>query len=458
MNEQNLKEILSLLLILTEENKDLLLDYHPYDIASCLENEANRELTIRVSNILGAKSFSNIYVHLKDDTMVDLLDDLGIKYVAEMLEEMEVDDASRLLSMIDHPKKYLAFVNKETASIIASILSYDDDFVGSIMNTNYLELDFAMNAKQATKKVMKEAKDVDFINVLFVTENHQFRGMIHLKDLIVADATDKIADIMDESIMPVLVDSDKEEAAKTLKNYDVEALAVVDDKKTMLGIITFDDVLDVTVDAAVEDYAAFAGMITDTIEHESENVFGGFKKRIVWLTILLFANLFTSTILGNYQNSFDDRLVAILSIFLPLILGMAGNTGTQSLAVTIRLIGTNDLDNFKEKMHHLFQELKVGLCNGVIIGIAMFFIVCLILLINKGTLDQTVLEVAITTAISVFFIMIVATVAGVLVPLLMLLIKVDPAVASGPFITTINDILALVIYFTLASFILTSIF
>lgn len=453
MMERN-EQLVKLLNSLTVKNKLLLDDYHSYDIANTLEELDDDKLTIKISVILGPNKFSELFVYFSDKYINYLLDQLGVSYIALMLSSMEIDDACRILSVVEDYQKYLPFIPNAIANKITGILNYDEDEIGSLMNPNFIEIDLNLTAKQATKELMNKASKVDFINTLFVSDNHKYIGIIPLKNLITADANKQISELLDSSVEAILAETDKEEAAQLLQNYDVEALPIIDDKDNIIGIITYDDILDVKVDAAVEDYAAFAGIITDNIEHESESVFGGFKKRILWLIILLFTNLFTSSILGKYQMQYDDHLVAVLSIFLPLMLGMAGNAGTQSLAVTIRLIGSNKIDTAKDKMRHLFKEFRVGICNGIIIGIAMFLVVCLILVIKRGGLSEEVIYTAFTTSLSTFFIMIAANISGVFIPLLMLMIKVDPAVASGPFITTINDILALVVYFSLAAIML----
>ncbi len=452
--ENQKEQLIKILQDLTIKNQELLDDYHSYDIADTLEELDDDLLTIKISVIIGPAKFSQLFVYFSDKYINHLLDQLGISYVAIMLSSMEIDDACKILSKIEDYSKYLPFIPNAIASKITGILKYNEDEVGSIMNPNFIEIDIKLTAKQATKELMNKASKTDFINILFVTNNHKYVGIIPLKHLITADASEQIANLVNSSALAILPTMDKEEAAQSLQNYDVEALPIIDDDDNMLGIITYDDILDVKVDAAVEDYAAFAGVITDKIEHESESIFGGFKKRILWLIILLFTNIFTSSILGNYQMKFDDKLVAVLSIFLPLMLGMAGNAGTQSLAVTIRLIGSGKIDKLKDKLKHLFKEIRIGLWDGVIIGLAMFVVATLILFINRGEINQTILYTAFTTALSTFVVMIVANMAGVIIPLIMLLIKVDPAVASGPFITTINDILALVVYFSLAAIML----
>lgn len=452
--EMKNEQLIKILKSINVKNATIIDDYHSYDIANVLEELNDDNLTIKLSVVLGPTKFSDIFVYFSDNYINNLLDLLGVSYVAIMLSKMEIDDSCQILSIIDDYEKYLPFIPATIVTKITGILSYEDNEIGSIMNPNFIEIDSNLDAKHATKELMNKASKVDFINTLVVTNNHKYIGLINLKNLITADANQEIMSLVNTSVSAILAKTDKEEAAKELQNYNVEALPIVDEENNVLGIITYDDVLDIKVDAAVEDYAAFAGVITDKIEHESESIFGGFKKRILWLIILLFTNLLTASILGKYQMKFDDELVAILSIFLPLMLGMAGNTGTQSLAVTISLLGTNKIDKIKEKIKHLFKEFKIGICNGLIIGIAMLFVSTLILFINRGIINQEVLMIAGSTAISTFIVIIAANLAGVIIPLIMIPIKVDPAAASGPFITTINDILALVIYFSLSALIL----
>jgi len=451
IHENYLENILELISSYDPAIKEELLRYHPFEIAEAITS-LNHLKFVFLMELLAPIEMANIIAHLEGEDLERIFSMMPNNYAVQVLEEMEVDDASAILNELDNKTVYLPLIDKEKRISITKHLNYPKDSVGSIMNPSFLEVSAKDRAKDATKYVMKNAKNFEFINYIYALDNNQLVGTISLKDLILARADDLISDVMTDAPKRISVDSNKEDAAEVFRQYDFTALPVVDENNTMLGIITVDDVMDVITEAATEDYAKFAGVLTSELSHEKDTVWSTFLKRIPWLLILLVINLFLPAITGKYEGVL--AILPILAIFLPLLLGMAGNAGTQSLAITVRLIETRQLKDRRDKLSTFLKELIVGIVNGLIVGVIMFLLSIIILLISQGHIDASNLPIAGIVSLSVIIIMIVSTVNGVLIPLIMVAFKIDAAAASGPFITTINDISALLIYFSLASFLI----
>jgi len=304
--------------------------------------------------------------------------------------------------------------------------------------------------------MVKMAADIEFINVLYVVENNKLVGAISLKEIMSAGNTPDrlISDLMTVNLITVNPETKNEEAIFLMKNYDFLLLPVVDDVFEIIGIVSFDDMFETMNYESDMDYSRLAGVTDVNIDENSENVVSSVKKRIPWLIILLFINLITSGIV----TGFESILTAIptLALFMPLILNMAGNTGTQSLGVIIQLFASNQLVEKKDIAKHLLREFITGIVNGIAIGALLFVLVLVIKLID-GTSFIDAASFAKVISISIAVSLSAATIAGAGIPLVMKMIKVDPAVASGPFITTVNDIISLLIYFSLATVMLAEI-
>ncbi len=270
-----------------------------------------------------------------------------------------------------------------------------------------------------------------------IDEDKRLVGVLTLRDLIVNDDDVMISEIMYDRVVSVSVGEDQEEIARMMRDYDFLALPVVDFQDHLLGIITVDDIIDVMEEEASDDYSKLAGLAD--IDSIDRSPLSAAKKRLPWLVILLFLGMLTASLIGRFEDTLDQ--VAILAVFIPLIAGMAGNTGTQALAVAVRGIATGDLEN-ESKLKIIIREAGTGVITGLTCGILVTFIIYF---------WQGDFFLGMLVGISIFFTLIVATLAGSLVPLIMHRLKIDPAVASGPFITTINDIISILIYFGIAT-------
>ncbi|MDD3382756.1 MAG: magnesium transporter [Bacilli bacterium] len=432
-----------------------IFEYHPYDIALIYQafDEAER---LEFNSHFSPIELARIFEHLESEIALEYLNTIPLKIGAKILEAMDIEEAVDILKLLDEEEvmSYVSFIKKEEAKEIKSLLKYDEEVAGSIMSTSYIEIPLDSLVKDAMRIMIKEARDTSYINTLYVVDKKGvLMGIIGLKQLIIAGKEDKISEIMTDKIISANVMRHKEEVADLMQDYDIDAIPIVDNKNNMLGIITFDDVMDVITEESEEDYARLAGLSSGDIEASRESVFLSVKKRVPWLMILLVLNLFTSLIISGFEETIAT--VALLAMFMPLVLGMAGNTGTQSLAVTIRSLTEDALKSKKEISKHIFRETLIGFFNGIVVGIMVFLMANLVVGLTTGaffTSDN--IKTGTVIGASIMLTLAVSTTAGALVPLIFNMLKIDPALASGPLITTINDIVALTIYFGLATLLL----
>lgn len=454
--EEEIVELLSL--DLEEELLREKLDmYHDYEIAKALiilDIETRKKLY----RLLPIRKLTEVFEELSPEDAFSILKDTSIEVVLRVFKEMETDDLVDIIDVIEDKEDqltYLSLIEAKKRIAIKSLINFDSSLVGSIMNNEFVGLSRDFTVKQAIAKTVSLAPEIEFIhNVFIVDENGILEGVLSLKELISAgyDQSQKVEDLMSTNLIYVTPTSHIEDAIEIMKNYDFLLLPVIDRYQKMIGIVSYDDILEALNEESDVDYSRLAGL-TEVDITENETVFSSIKKRLPWLIILLFINLITSTIISGFEA--ELILLPTLAVFMPLILNMAGNSGTQSLGIIIRLFATNQLNRKKAVIKHITNEFFTGLINGLFIGVGLFIMV-LIFNAVRGNDLATGLNFALVVGTSITIALIVSTLAGTLVPLFINSIKIDPAVASGPFITTINDILSLLIYFGLASLLITA--
>ncbi len=439
-----------------KEMQTALSEFHPSDIADCfkdLDDDDQMHMLLTLNHHLLAEIFS----HLKDKKAARYLVRIDAPKVARILDAMDRDDATDIMESFSSEtrKQYLSLMDDEAASEIRALLHYGEETAGSIMTTEYIVLKRGMDVKDAMKALVGNATDAESIQRLFVIDDNGFlEGVIELKKLIQARTPKKIDDIMKSEVITVKVSDHTEEVARTIQNYGIYLLPVVNEKNMLKGVITMDDAADILDQETDEDYARFA-----TISAEAEvnrSVIRSAMHRLPWLTLLLALGLIVSGILSGFEETIEQ--ITVLVFFLPLILGMAGNTGTQSLAVTVRGLSKSHYHDKAAVRRHVLKELRVGVLNGIGIGLLSFVTSAIFLLvigrIGLAEMEYGIPLVSVSVAISVAVALVIATTFGAIIPLTLNKMKIDPAVASGPFITTINDIVGLVVYFTIAAFII----
>lgn len=427
--------------------REEFLSLHSYDQAQFYK-KVGPDIRKQLYVILSPKEMADLYEGLEvdDDEYEAFLREMDTAYGAEMLSHMYTDDAVDVLNELDdkHRESYLEMMDDDVVDEINELLGYAEDTAGSIMTTEYVAIPEASTVETAMTILRKEAPNAETIYYIFVVdEAHRLTGVVSLRDLIIADPKARIHDIMNERVVMVHVKDDQEEVAQIMKDYNFLATPVINDAGVLLGIITVDDIIDVIDEEASEDYSKLAG-ISDMDKFDI-NPFQSAAKRLPWLVILLFLGMLTANLMGQFEATLEK--VALLAIFIPLIAGTSGNSGTQALAVAIRGIATGDLED-ESKLKLLVRELFTGMIMGVVCGLLIIGIVYF----WKGEL---LLGMLVGAAICCSII--VATLAGSFIPLLMHRLKIDPAVASGPFITTLNDITSILIYLGLATVFLSQI-
>ncbi|PLR78804.1 magnesium transporter [Bacillus sp. V3-13] len=430
---------------LKEENmqkfRDEFLELHPYDQASFFRDldEETRKL---VYHYLSPEEMAGLFENLEieEEEYQDVLAEMNPAYAADMLSNMYADDAVDVLNELDKDQvaSYLTIMDDKAADEIKELLHYEEYTAGSIMTTEFIAISANQTVRSAMHILRNEAPQAETIYYVYVIDEQKtLVGVISLRDLIISADDTMLAEIMQDRVVSVSVAEDQEEAARKMRDYNLLALPVVDFQGHLLGIITVDDIIDVMEEEASDDYSKLAG-ITD-LDSIDRSALSAAKKRLPWLIVLLFLGTFTASLIGRFEDTLDQ--VAILAVFIPLIAGMAGNTGTQALAVAVRGIATGDLEK-ESKLKLVLREAGTGIITGSTCGIVSALVVYI---------WQSDIFLGILVGMSILSSLFVATMAGTLVPLLMHRLKIDPAVASGPFITTINDIISILIYFGMAT-------
>ena len=421
--------------------REVFLEHHPYDQAKLFVRlEAGDRLT--VYNFLSPEEMADLFENVEDedDQYQTYLSEMDPTFAAQMLGHMYADDAVDVLNELnkDQVASYLTIMDDEAAEEIRELLHYEEYTAGSIMTTEYISIHANQTLHSAMQILKNEAPNAETIYYIFVIdEDKKLVGVISLRDLIINEPDMMISEVMNERVYSVGVAEDQEEVARRMKDYNFLALPVLDFRGHLLGIITVDDIVDVIDEEASDDYSKLAGITN--VDSNDNGPFSAAKKRLPWLIILLFLGMFTASLIGRFEETLDK--VAILAVFIPLIAGMAGNTGTQALAVAIRRIAVGDAEEIST-FKLILREAGTGLITGTICGI----VVTIVVFVWQGEIFLGAL-----VGISILATLTVATIAGAFIPLIMHRLKVDPAVASGPFITTINDIISILIYFGMAT-------
>ena len=436
-----------------EEMREQLRDYHDNDIAQSLKflNRAERNL---LYSALDAEWLAEIISYI--DEPAEYVDEIGIDKLAAIINEMDADDAVDLWESIDESVKVKLrpMINDQTKTAILLINSYSDDEIGSLITTNYICIHQNLTIRQAMHELVRQAGDNDNIATIYVVDaRNRFCGAIDLKDLIVARETVPLDSIISYAY-PYLLDHEKiSDSIEKIKDYAEDSLPVLNKDKKIIGIITAQDVVEAVDDELGEDYAKLAGLSAE--EDLNETITESIKKRLPWLIILLFLGMGVSTVVGAFEG-----VVAVLPVvicFQSLILDMAGNVGTQSLAVTIRVLMDENL-SAKDKLHLIGKEMKVGSCNGALLGVMALVFLGVYIVLFKGYSVANAFLISGCVGLSLLVAIVISSLVGTLVPMLFHKLKVDPAVASGPLITTVNDLVAVVTYYGLAWIFLINIF
>ncbi|MGD9605354.1 MAG: magnesium transporter [Bacilli bacterium] len=423
--------------------------YHHRDLAECFL-ELNEDNKAKIYAIFSNEELADIFAYLEATEVTEMTENVSEEKLASIIKEMEPDDAADLMTEYSENKAEMIFhfIDEETKESIAELQEYQENTAGSLMNSNYLAIEKGSDIKYLMKKLVKEAPLLESINTTFVIDDQeQLMGIIPLKKVIIAKTPCPVESIMNPFFKSVNVDSSIEEVVTIVKNYDIYDLPVLENGK-LKGIITIDDAMEAVASEAEEDYAKLAGLTES--QESTESTRTSVKKRIPWLAFLLFMDLLVAVVISQYDYLFKLDEMTVFVFFQPIILGLAGNLGTQSLAITIRKITDQELDYHHRILKHLLRETLLGFLTGIILGIFSLVFAIAFLYFNGQTWSD-LWPIALVVAFSVFGSLTISSLFGSLMPIIFYKIKLDPAVASGPVITTIIDVLGVIIYFTLAT-------
>lgn len=436
-----------------EELIEKISDYHMGDIADAFEKMTPEERK-SLYPVLGVEMVAEIFSYIEDSE--EYIKEINSDKVANLISEMDSDDAVDILEKLSDTdrKRIVSLLDNDAKQDVSMILSYEDDEIGSEMTTNYIVVKKNLTIKEATHQLITQAGENDNINTIYVVDDKDsFYGAIDLKDLIVAREYQSLDELIIKSYPYVKANEKIVDCIEQLKDYAEDSIPVLDDNKHILGVITAHDIVEVVDEELGEDYAKLGGLTAE--EDLNETTLQSTKKRLPWLIILLFLGMGVSSVVGMFETVV--AVIPIVICFQSLILDMAGNVGTQSLAVTIRVLMDENL-KASDKVKLMFKEVRVGFSNGLLLGTMSFIFVGLYIFLFKGNTFGYSFLVSGCVGFSLLASMVISSLVGTLVPMLFSKIKVDPAVASGPLITTINDLVAVVTYYGMVWIFLIDIF
>lgn len=411
----------------------------PYDLATTYLETKGQVRSVFI-NALSPWQLASLVQELELDEQLELLERIGAERSSVVLDKMENDDLADLLAKLpqEQLKGFLGKMKKEESIHVQSLLQYPPESAGGIMTDRFVWVRANDTVTEAVDKIKKFAEYAQNIYYLYILdEQKKLVGVASYRDLVLAGPEQRMSDIMHERVISVPVHLDQEEVARTMSRYDFIAIPVIDDQEHLLGMITVDDILDVLVEEADEDIHklnATGKRIDFRTSARTATV-----RRLPWLILLLLLGFISGGVISMFESTLEQ--VVALTFFMPMIAGMTGNTGTQSLAIIVRGLTTDSLE--RSTIYRLIsREFRVGLMIGITCGVAVAIITYF---------WQSNLPLSLVIGSSLLLTLIIGTLAGTVIPLLLFKLKVDPAVASGPLITTLNDVFSLLVYFGLAT-------
>lgn len=427
--------------------RNKLEDYHENDLADVFSELTTAERR-KVCRILNLDMLSDIFEYIDEKQAAEYLDEMDVRKAAGILSGMETDAVVDVLRMTPKEKKVLLIelMDDEARKDMAIIASFDEEEIGSKMTTNCIMIRENLTVKQAMSSLIGQAAKNDNISTIFmVTEDSTFYGALDLKDLIIARQDACLEDLIVTSYPYVYGNELIDDCIEKLKDYSENSIPVLDNDNKLLGVITSQSIVELVDDEMGEDYAMFAGLTAE--EDLKEPLRESLKKRLPWLLVLLGLGMVVSSVVGVFETVVSQ--LTIIMCFQSLILDMAGNVGTQSLAVTIRVLMDESLTG-KQKAELVWKEMTIGFSNGLILGTLSFIVIGLYIALFKGKTFMFAYAVSGCIGIALVVAMVISGAVGTCIPLFFKKINVDPAVASGPLITTINDLVAVVTYYGLS--------
>ncbi|GEN56352.1 magnesium transporter MgtE [Halolactibacillus alkaliphilus] len=419
--------------------RELFLDLHPTNQLEIFV-QLNRQLRQKLYELMTGNEFAEVFIELELEKQKLIINELTDQYMKELFDTIPTDDVADFLAELDKAEKdkILHAMAPEREMIIRELLSYPIETAGGLMAKEFITVSKNEKVSEVIDNLRFQAPDAETIYYLYVLdEQSKLVGVVSLRDLIISPAFETIDNIMGTDIVSVTTEMDQEEVYKIMKRYDFLAVPVVTKKGELTGIITIDDMMHVMEEEVNEDFDEFIAAKGGTDINISS--FAAAKKRAPWIVMLIFFGFLTGGVIGSFEEALEEMV--ILAVFIPLIMDSAGNAGTQSLAVVVRAIAT---DSFEKRglLSAIRRELGTGLLLGAITGTVLLIVIPIV----YGSFALSLI-----VASSLFITLSFSTITGAVVPVIITKLKLDPAIASGPFITTLNDILGLIVYFTIAT-------
>lgn len=415
-----------------------LHDRDQYELFHLLYPEKKR----KIADFLSAKEFAEIFEWMELEDQEEAIATLPNDYIIEVFNNLANDDVVEFFSQSEviDSEEILGKMDAEERDRVRELMTYAEETAGSLMTKEYIAIKDDQKASEVLKSLRDLSDDAETIYYLYVlNQMNELVGVLSLRELILAESQTPVRDIMFNTVTSVRIDTDQEEVAGVIRDYDLLAVPVVSHDGRMQGIVTVDDIMDVIEEEAAEDMIEFAAVRPADPEEKEITVWSTFKSRIPWIIILLVLGLLSGSVISYFEETLES--VVLLAAFIPMIMGTAGNIGTQSLAVSVK-----NLSSSQDDEETTFDVIKREIGGGLIIGL----ILAVILIILSLVLYQNLVLAGIVS-LAIFLSTVVSATVGAVVPLLFDKINIDPAVASGPFITTTNDIVALLIYFAIAT-------
>jgi len=422
--------------------QELFNEYHYADIAEIIE-ELSFDQSIYVIKLLDSDKTADILTELDDDVREKILENLSAKEIAEEIEELDSDDAADIISELPEERQenvISQIEDEEHKADIQELLTYDEDSAGGLMAKELVKVNENWTITQCVREMRAQAESVTRVHSIYVVDkDEKLIGRLSLKDLLIAPDSAHISSVYIPKVDSVHVDDDAEEVAKLMQKYDLEAIPVVDDEKVLQGRITIDDIVDVIKEEAEKDYQLAAGIIQDV--ESSDTILELTRARLPWLFLGLIGGVGAALIMGDFEEMLQDH--AVLFFFTPLIAAMAGNVGVQSSAIIVQGLANDDVKGSIN--NRLIKEMLLATLNGIILAMFLFLFIWI---------WEKDIYTALAISASLIIVIIVAGIIGTFVPLFLDKRGIDPAIATGPFITTSNDIFGILIYFWIAKMIL----
>ena len=418
--------------------KKLLNKRHPADIAYLLKQLSEKE-KIEILKILDPEIAAQVLLKLDSLTMSEILELLEPVEIAEYMKYLPPDDAIVLIDALPKEKKEKVTEFIEKYPEIWKLLQYKEETAGRIMSTDFVALEEDLTVEEAIKRV-RESKDKEVFYIYVVDKRGHLVGVVSLRQLILSDPNKKLKEIMNPDVIFVTVDTDQEEVAKIVQKYDLLAVPVVDDEKKLVGIVTTDDVIDIIIEEATEDIYKMVGTTDEELWEKSLLKIALY--RLPWLSFTIIGEVISGIIIKMYQHTLKEFIA--ISFFLPLVMALGGNVGNQSQTIMVRALATGRIDPDKP-WKVMFRQIGVGFIMGLIAGTVAGIVVYLI---------QHNINLAIAISASLILSMTITATVGSIIPVIFKKLNIDPALPSGPFITTFSDVLGNLIYLSLATFLL----